>query len=78
MCRTLESTYDIERNKYPLLHVLDIGCGRGQDIKKWTVSRVKYMVATDFSEECLRAYEERWRKNEPFRLYTTPADFTSS
>lgn len=30
-----------------LLHVLDIGCGHGQDIKKWAVNRVKYMVAVD-------------------------------
>jgi ubiquinone/menaquinone biosynthesis C-methylase UbiE len=35
--------------KEPLLHVLDIGCGRGQDILKWKEAKVKYMVACDFS-----------------------------
>ena len=35
------------------------------------------MVATDFSEECIRAYQERWRSfGEPFRLYLVSADFT--
>jgi ubiquinone/menaquinone biosynthesis C-methylase UbiE len=29
--------------------VLDIGCGRGQDILKWKEAKVKYMVACDFS-----------------------------
>ena len=63
MCKTLESIYDIRRgNNDKLLYVLDIGCGRGQDIKKWELARVKYLVATDFSEECLRVFEERWRK----------------
>ena len=34
------------------------------------------MLATDFSEECLRVYEERWSHHQPFRLYTAAADFT--
>ena len=50
MCRILESVYDLRKGNDQILHVLDIGCGRGQDIKKWENSRVKYMVATDFSE----------------------------
>jgi mRNA (guanine-N7-)-methyltransferase len=41
----------------PILHVLDVGCGRGQDIKKWRLARVRYMVATDFSEECIKVYQ---------------------
>jgi|JI61114C2RNA_FD_contig_21_5511844_length_587_multi_2_in_0_out_0_1 SAM-dependent methyltransferase len=32
-----------------LLHVLDIGSGHGQDLKKWQVNRVKYLVAVDIS-----------------------------
>ena len=36
------------------------------------------MVATDFSEECLKKYEERWRQgNEPYKLFTVAEDFTS-
>jgi mRNA (guanine-N7-)-methyltransferase len=58
--------------------VLDIGCGRGQDIPKWKLARVSYMVAIDFSEECIRSYEERWRNaREPYRLHTIVQDFTS-
>lgn len=61
-----------------LLHILDIGCGRGQDIAKWRQARVSYMVALDFSSECIKAYEERWRQaRNPYRLYTVPGDFTS-
>lgn len=77
MCGVLEHKLDLRKgNNEKLLHVLDIGCGRGQDIKKWQLARVKYMVATDFSEECLKVYEERWSHNQPFKLYTTAADFT--
>jgi ubiquinone/menaquinone biosynthesis C-methylase UbiE len=62
MCSKLEKILDLPKGKRdPLLHVLDIGCGRGQDILKWKLARVRYMLASDFSEECLRAYQERWR-----------------
>lgn len=50
MCKKIEQELDLKsgtNNK--LLHVLDIGCGRGQDIKKWRLARVQYMVAVDFS-----------------------------
>lgn len=43
---------------------------------KWKLARVKYMVATDFSDESIKAYEERWRVGEPYRLYLVTADFT--
>ena len=77
MCETLEKKLDLRRgSKQKILHVLDIGCGRGEDIKKWSLARVKYMLATDFSEDCLKVYEERWSNYQPFRLYTVPADFT--
>ena len=50
-CRTLENILDIRKDDhYPLLHVLDIGCGRGQDVTKWRYSRVSYMMAVDFSD----------------------------
>jgi ubiquinone/menaquinone biosynthesis C-methylase UbiE len=50
MCKKVEQELDVKSgtdNK--LLHVLDIGCGRGQDITKWKLARVQYMVAVDFS-----------------------------
>lgn len=50
MCKRIEQELDLKSgtdNK--LLHVLDIGCGRGQDILKWKLARVQYMVAVDFS-----------------------------
>lgn len=79
MCKTIERLLDLRAgtgNK--LLHVLDIGCGRGQDIPKWKLARVQYMVALDFSEECIKTYEERWRtSHEPYRLFTLKQDFTS-
>lgn len=77
-CAVLEKALDIRRGKgEKILHVLDIGCGRGQDIKKFQLARVKYMVATDFAEECLKEYEERWsRQQQPYKLYTVAADFT--
>lgn len=36
------------------------------------------MVASDFSEECVRVYEERWRQKEPYQLHTVVADFTTT
>jgi hypothetical protein len=51
MCNKVEVKLDLNRrnNRSKLLHVLDIGCGRGQDIKKWKLARVSYMFSTDFS-----------------------------
>ena len=59
MCSKLENVLDIAKSKQdPILHVLDIGCGRGQDIKKWKIAkRIRYMVASDFSEESLKVYQ---------------------
>ncbi len=56
MCKTVEKVLDLKKGDSPLLHVLDIGCGRGQDIAKWRLARVAYMVALDFSPECIKAY----------------------
>jgi 2-polyprenyl-3-methyl-5-hydroxy-6-metoxy-1,4-benzoquinol methylase len=58
MCRKVEEELDLRRGSQDnkLLHVLDIGCGRGQDITKWRLARVNYMVAVDFSEECIKTY----------------------
>lgn len=62
MCKKIERLLDLRAGtSNRLLHVLDIGCGRGQDIPKWKLARVQYMVAVDFSEECIKSYEERWR-----------------
>ena len=77
MCENLEKKLDLRRGgRDKILHVLDVGCGRGQDIKKWSKNRVKYMLATDFSEDSLKEYEERWSAYQPFKLYTVAADFT--
>lgn len=79
MCKLIERELDLKTSTdTKLLHVLDIGCGRGQDIPKWRLARVQYMVAIDFSEECVRTYEERWRaSHEPYHLLTLRKDFTS-
>lgn len=79
MCKLIERELDLKTaTDSKLLHVLDIGCGRGQDIPKWRLARVSYMVAIDFSEECVRTYEERWRaSHEPYRLLTLRKDFTA-
>jgi ubiquinone/menaquinone biosynthesis C-methylase UbiE len=64
MCHKVEAKLDLKRGgDQRILHVLDIGCGRGQDIKKWKQkeNRVQYIVAADFSEECIKEYENRWR-----------------
>jgi cyclopropane fatty-acyl-phospholipid synthase-like methyltransferase len=50
MCKQVEEELDLKKGgNSKLLHVLDIGCGRGQDISKWRLARVAYMVALDFS-----------------------------
>lgn len=36
-----------------LLHVLDVGCGHGQDISKWGQNNVGYIVGIDVSEKAL-------------------------
>jgi cyclopropane fatty-acyl-phospholipid synthase-like methyltransferase len=61
MCKLIEETLDLRKGNNGILHVLDIGCGRGQDISKWKLARVNYMVSLDFSPECIKSYEERWR-----------------
>lgn len=78
MCAKLERILDTPKGKNRLLHVLDIGCGRGQDISKWKRARVNYMVATDFSQESIDGYMNRWKeqRDEPYRLYTITSDFT--
>lgn len=78
MCSKVERILDMPKNsRDQILNVLDIGCGRGQDILKWKFARVRYMVASDFSEECIKAYQDRWKSfGEPFRLYLVTADFT--
>jgi hypothetical protein len=51
MAGKVERILDIPKDKKgPILHVFDIGCGRGQDIKKWRLAKVRYMIANDFSE----------------------------
>lgn len=58
MCKLIENVLDLKAsNDHKILHVLDIGCGRGQDIPKWKLARVQYMVAVDFSSECIKSYE---------------------
>lgn len=44
-----------------LLHVLDIGCGHGQDISKWSHNNVGYIVGIDVSQKALDTYIERWK-----------------
>ncbi len=62
MCEKVEKILDIPRGKRDqILNVLDIGCGRGQDVLKWKLARVRYMVASDFSEKCIELYQERWK-----------------
>lgn len=39
-----------------LLHVLDIGCGHGQDISKWSHNNVGYIVGIDVSKGALDTY----------------------
>lgn len=71
ICKQLERILDLRSSNNPLLHVLDIGCGRGQDISKWRLARIAYMVANDFSSDCVKTYEERWRAaHHPYRLLT--------
>jgi mRNA (guanine-N7-)-methyltransferase len=66
----LQKIYDLpstfNRN---LLHVLDIGSGHGQDLKKWSSNRVSYLVAVDISAESLAEYKQRWDKShKPYAL----------
>lgn len=62
MCSKIEQKLDLKKGgDRNILHVLDVGCGRGQDILKWKLARVQYMVAIDFSEECVKTYEDKWR-----------------
>ena len=54
-------------NRYGKISVLDLGCGKGGDIKKWkiaNVSRVTFVdVAEKSLEECKKRYEEAKRPN---------------
>ena len=78
MCKKVENILDLKSGDSPLVHVLDIGCGRGQDISKWRLARIAYMVSNDFSPECVKEYEERWRKMScSYRLHAICQDFTS-
>lgn len=78
LCESLKADSLSKEAKKSLLNVLDIACGRGQDILKWKEASVANMVANDFSQSCVKAYEERWRQaNKPYSLLTINQDFTS-
>jgi mRNA (guanine-N7-)-methyltransferase len=48
------------------LSVIDLGCGRGGDIKKWMKSRnVDYVLFTDIAEISLNECKERYKQSKP-------------
>ena len=61
-----------------LLHILDIGCGHGQDISKWSQNGVGYIVGIDVSEDALSEYLNRWRSKSNiydfFKIMLSAAD----
>jgi SAM-dependent methyltransferase len=57
----LPSTYSSN-----LLHVLDIGCGHGQDINKWALNKVNYLVGVDIAADSLAEYKKRWATKSPY------------
>jgi ubiquinone/menaquinone biosynthesis C-methylase UbiE len=36
-----------------VMHVLDIGCGHGQDIIKWKNNNIAYLVGVDLAKKSL-------------------------
>lgn len=58
------------------LHVLDIGCGHGQDIGKWGKNSVAQIVGVDVSDKALDTYVNRWKTSELYDF--TPIHMSAS
>lgn len=59
------------------LNVLDLGCGRGQDVYKVEHIQPSKVLFIDLADQCLRLAERRWRRNEsPYQASFVQADFT--
>lgn len=45
----------------PPLNILDLGCGKGGDLKKWKNQKVGFYVGVDISGESLKHALERYK-----------------
>jgi len=70
-------TVNNDKNRNNGLTVLDLGCGRGQDVYKLEYINPARVLFVDLSDQCLRLAERRWRKNiSPYHASFVQADFT--
>jgi SAM-dependent methyltransferase len=57
--------------------VMELACGRGQDVYKLEHLAPKNVLFVDLADQCLRMTERRWRRNEsPYQASFVQADFT--
>lgn len=61
----------IGRYVQPRCAVMDLGCGRGQDVAKLAYARPRYVLFVDASESALAEAERRWRRTR----FAFPAAF---
>eukprot|EP00127_Corallochytrium_limacisporum_P004525 Clim_evm25s166 gene=Clim_evmTU25s166 len=58
--------------------VLDLCCGKGGDLAKWSVGKVSYLVGADISAESIRVCEKRSRESKkPFDFHYVVADLSN-
>lgn len=61
----------IGRYVQPRCTVMDLGCGRGQDVPKLAYSRPRYVLFVDIADRALCEAERRWRRGR----FAYPAAF---
>jgi len=74
---TKKSSPSTSSSSSALLRVMDLGCGRGQDVYKFGRIRPSSVMFVDLADQCLRMAERRWRRNATtYHASFIQADFT--
>lgn len=54
------------RNPRREIRVLDLGCGKGGDLRKWAIGRVQHVVCADMAETSIQQAADRYKEMQSF------------
>ncbi|KAK7084485.1 hypothetical protein SK128_013501 [Halocaridina rubra] len=63
----LELIRDRQVDDYPII-VLDLGCGKGGDLRKWQKGNIRHLVCADIAETSLQQCKERYETTRNIRF----------